>query len=202
MSVFIHPHIYVWGYLGNNGGTFRDVDTVQENTAILVLGSGGLLNLGSGLGDVFEVGTTDNDFVLLIGSFDSDVTNHLDAANALFTHVVTDFDALLVINDGNVNGEMAVGRTHLELEALGDTLDHVINVSADGLDASDFLATTEPLGDADLVTSDGHFDSDVLEAAFQGTTGTSDFDDAGVDFNLDAFGNVDNISLVDSFHAV
>lgn len=122
--------------LSNNGGAFRNVNTVQENTTILILSSSRLLDHGSRLGDVIEGRAADNDFVLLVGGFDGDITNHFNTTNTLFTHVVTDFDAFLAINDGDVNGEMAVSSAHLELEALSDTLDHVSDVSTDCTDTS------------------------------------------------------------------
>lgn len=184
----------------SNGSTFRNVNTVQENTTILVLGSGGLLNHGSGLGDVFEGVTTENDFVLLIGGFDSDVTDHFNATNTLFTHVVTDFNAFLVIDDGDVDGEMAVSRAHLELEALGDTLDHVGDVRADGTNAGQLLTFTEPDSNTDFTRLLGHFDGNVLEVTFQGATGSSDLDTTGSDFNFDVLGDSDKISLIDLLH--
>lgn len=188
------------GDLSNDGGAFRDVDTVQEDTTILVFSSGGLLDHGSGLGDVFEGGAAEDDFVFLVGGFDGDIPDHSDATNTLFTHVVTDFDAFLVIDDGDVDGEMAVGSAHLELESLGDTLDHVRDVGADGTDASQIFAFSEPNGNANFTGLLGHFDSDVFEVAFQSATGSSDLDTASSDFNFDVLGDSDKISLINLLH--
>lgn len=186
--------------LSNDGGAFRNVDTVQEDTAILVLGSGRLLDHGSRLGNVFDGRSAEDDFVLLVGGLDGDIPGHFNATNALLTHIITDFNGLLVIDDGNVNGEMAVSRAHLELEALGDTLDHILDVGADGTNTGEILALTEPNGNADFTGLLGHFDSDVFEVALEGSTGTGDLDAAGSDFNLDVLGDNDKISLVNELH--
>jgi hypothetical protein len=62
-----------------------------------------------------------------------------------------DLNRLLVVSDDDVDGEMGVDHAHLVGEAVGDTLDHVLDLGADGAEASNVLATSVPDDEADLV---------------------------------------------------
>lgn len=169
-----------------NGGALRDVDTVQELTDILVLDLGNVLDGGGALGNVLEVNTTENDLILLVGDVDGDSLQHGNAADNLLTNEVADLNALLLINNGQVDGEMGIGRAHLVLETLGNTLDHVLDVRADGANASQVLVATEPNGNLELVLSRaGNLQGDEGEVALKGSARTSNLDLAAGQINLD-----------------
>uniref|UniRef100_A0A182KID9 Secreted protein n=1 Tax=Anopheles christyi TaxID=43041 RepID=A0A182KID9_9DIPT len=67
------------------------------------------------------------------------------AADVLLAEEVTDLHQRVVLTDHTVDREMSMYGTHLVLESLGDTLDHVLDVRADGTDGGQFLLGTEPL---------------------------------------------------------
>ena len=60
----------------------------------------------------------------------------------------------VVVGEGDVDGEVCVDGAHLVAIALGDALDHVLDVRADRADGSDLLAHTEPLAHAQTALSD------------------------------------------------
>ena len=106
-----------------DGGLFRDVDTVQELSDILVLDSSALLDSGSGLGDGLDVVSRDVEFVLHgLGDFNSDSFGHWDDSEELLAQEVSDFEAVASLDDGAVDGEMSVGGSELVSETESDTL--------------------------------------------------------------------------------
>jgi hypothetical protein len=81
---------------------------------------------------------------------------------------------------------MGVDVTHLVLEALGDTNDHVVDERAHGAESSDVLAGTVMHLDLDgggirLLEGDGQ----VTKVLLEGATGTLDSDLASLDVDLD-----------------
>jgi hypothetical protein len=181
-----------------------DVDTIQELTDILVPDGGGLLDVGSRLGDVAEVVTDQGDLILLVlGVEDSDALQHGDLHDDLLAQEVADLDGSLIIGDNNVDGEMGVDEAHLVLVTLGDTDDHVVDQGADGAEASNVLALAVPDNEAEaggIQLNNVHLD--VTEVLVEGTTGTGDGDLASLDLDLDALGDSENLFLVDILHFV
>ena len=81
---------------------------------------------------------------------------------------------------------MGVDVTHLVLEALGDTNDHVVDERTDGAESGDVLAGTVVHLDLDgggigLLERDGQ----VTKILLEGATGTLNGDLAGLDSDLD-----------------
>ena len=81
---------------------------------------------------------------------------------------------------------MGVDVTHLVLEALGDTNDHVVDERTDGAESGDVLAGTVVHLDLDgggigLLERDGQ----VTKVLLEGATGTLNSDLAGLDSDLD-----------------
>ena len=139
---------------------------------------------GSTLTDVLKVDSTENDLILLVSHVNGDSLQHGHTADNLLTDEVADLNALLAIDNGQVDGEVSVGRAHLVLVALGDTLDHVLDVRADGADAGQVLVATEPHAQLQLVlASAGNLQGNEGKVALQGTTGTSDLDLAAGQIN-------------------
>jgi hypothetical protein len=93
---------------------------------------------------------------------------------------------VVVLVKVDVDGEMGVDVTHLVLEALGDTNDHVVDERTDGTESGDVLAGTVVHLDLDgggigLLEGDGQ----VTKVLLEGATGTLNGDLAGLDRDLD-----------------
>jgi hypothetical protein len=122
----------------------------------------------------------------------------LDTEDNLLTQEVTDFHILTVVVDDTVDGEMRIDVTHLVLETLGDTSDHVVDKRADSTDTGNVLATTMVDNKLELVlTSKLDFNVQVTEVLVQSTTGTSHSDITGLDGDLDTLGDDEFVVLVD-----
>ena len=80
---------------------------------------------------------------------------------------------------------MRVDESHLVKEAAGDTDDHVVDVRADGTDASELGTLGEPKINADLLADLLQVHVDVLEVAGELTTGSLDGDATGLDLDID-----------------
>jgi hypothetical protein len=198
MTIFISKKRNLSGF---NDVTFRDVDTIQELTDILVLDETRLLDIGSGLGDVFERVTGQNKFILLgLGSRDSDTFTHLDVEDDLLTQEVTDFNSIGGIVDDDVDGEMSINVTHLVFETLGDTSDHVVDQRADSTDTGNVLTETVVDNELDLITNNGNFNVQVTEVLVKSTTGTFNSNLARLDRDLDTFRDGEFVRLVDILH--
>lgn len=121
----------------NDVAFFRDVQTVQELSDILISYSANLLDVGGGLGDVFE-GVSGKDKLILdvLGLLDIDTLVHGDSSDNLLANEVTDLNLeetrFAVLGNTNVDWEMCIDVTHLVLEPLGDTGDHVLDNRLDG----------------------------------------------------------------------
>ena len=93
---------------------------------------------------------------------------------------------VVVLVKVDVDGEMGVDVTHLVLEALGDTNDHVVDERTDGAESGDVLAGTVVHLDLDgggigLLERDGQ----VTKVLLEGATGTLNSDLADLDSDLD-----------------
>ena len=93
---------------------------------------------------------------------------------------------VVVLVKVDVDGEMGVDVTHLVLEALGDTNDHVVDERTDSTESGDVLAGTVVHLDLDgggigLLEGDGQ----VTKVLLEGATGTLNGDLAGLDSDLD-----------------
>jgi hypothetical protein len=91
---------------------------------------------------------------------------------------------------------MGVDVTHLVLEALGDTNDHVVDERTDGTESGDVLAGTVVHLDLNgrgigLLEGDGQ----VTKVLLEGATGTLNGDLAGLDRDLDCTDSVSCCSL-------
>ena len=71
---------------------------------------------------------------------------HLNATDDLLADEVADLNnkvsGLGILLNVDVDWEMGVDVTHLVLEALGDTNDHVVDQGADGTESGDILTGT------------------------------------------------------------
>lgn len=194
----------------------RNVDTVKELTDILVADAADLLDVGGGLGDVLDGVAAEDKLVLdVLGGLDVNTLTESDAADELLAEEVpahsisvSPFPCLssifprsswcrvpdlnnpeasvVVLVKVDVDGEMGVDVTHLVLEALGDTDDHVVDERTDGTESGDVLAGTVVHLDLDggligLLEGDGQ----VTEILLKDTTGTLDSDLTGLDVDLD-----------------
>jgi hypothetical protein len=113
------------------------------------------------------------------------------------TQEVTDLNFLTVIVDNNVDGKMGIYVTHLVLETLGDTGDHVVDNGSDSADASNVLAVTVVDNELELVFTNG-LDLHVKMAQVLGefTAGSLDGDNARLDGDINTLGNDELVVLV------
>lgn len=187
--------------VADNRGTLAHIDAVQELADVLVLHRRNLLDGGRRLGDVVDGGTAQHNLVLLLSHVDSDTGRHRHAAHNLLTQVVADLNDRLVVDDGDVDGEVRVGGAHLVLEALGHTSDHVLDMGAHGSNAGNVLAGTEPDGNVQLVLAlAGDLDRDVVKVLLQGAPRSGNLDLAAVQVDSDAFRNNNGLGGLDGFH--
>lgn len=135
---------------------------------ILVSHSADLLDVGSALGNTLEGVAGQDQLVLLgLGDLDLDTALHNDPPDNLLADEVSDLDlvdALRVLLDVDVDGEMGVDVSHLVLEALGDTDDQVVDEGADGAQGGDVLpAAMVDLNGDDVLLGDGEVDGQVVQ---------------------------------------
>jgi len=124
---------------------FRDVDTVQEFSDILVLDEGGLMDKSAGKRNVVKIVSFNGDFVLnifLLG--DLNVTEHINLSGEFLTNEILDFNSLVVLADVGVDWEMCVSKSHFISVASGDTGDHVSDMGSNGDAAGLLLSSGEP----------------------------------------------------------
>jgi len=168
--------------LSLDGAALRDVDTIKELTDILVAGDlADVVDHGSRLGDSLEVVADKVDLILdLLVTLDSDTREHLDRAGTLLAKEVVDGDHLLVVRNKAVDGEVSIDKAHAVLVALGDTDDHVLDVTGNAAHAGHVLAGSEPHLNNKLLLlltlkTDIHV-ADMTEVADELTTRTLDGD--------------------------
>jgi hypothetical protein len=90
-----------------------------------------------------RVASQDELILLGLGQLDIDTLLHDDSADNLLSDEVSDFDlpqaSLVALVQVDVDGEMGVDISHLVLEALGDTDNHVLDDGSDGTQSGDVL---------------------------------------------------------------
>ena len=72
---------------------------------------------------------------------------HPNAPNELLAQEVTNLHKGSSLGDGAVDGEMGIDRTKFVLVAVGDALDHVLDVGADGAHCGQLFLLAEPFLD-------------------------------------------------------
>ena len=189
-----------------NDMALRHVDTIKELTDILATRDlGDVVDHGSRLRDSIDIVASENDLILdRLRAVDGDTREHLDNTNELLTKEVVDADLGLVVADTTVDGEVSVDETHLVLVALGDTDDHVLDMTGDSADAGNGLTSSEPHLEDDvlvLVTLDGHVKvADVTEVTGELTAGTLHLDDLALDGHSDVLGDADLLDKTEHLH--
>lgn len=117
--------------LPDHATLFGNIDAVQKFTDIFVLNGGGLLDLGARQRHLCDVDTGKLDLILhVIGTDILYTIKELDSSHSLLSQEVTDFNNLLAValGVGDVDGKVSIAESHLVLEALGDTNNHVVHV--------------------------------------------------------------------------
>ena len=102
---------------------FRNVESVEELSDILVLYGRRLLNSRRRLGHEFNIVAIDVQLVLLrLRDFDGDTRGHGNLSQKLLTQKVAHFEQSATLHHGAVDGEMRVGSTELVAESERNTL--------------------------------------------------------------------------------
>jgi hypothetical protein len=91
-------------------------------------------------------------------------------SDKLFSHEVADFHS--VTSYGNVDWKVGIYELHLVQESNANTSNHILDVGADGADACELLAVSEPKVYANLASllHVCHSQVDVLELTADGTS--------------------------------
>ena len=121
----------------------------------------------------------------------------------LLAQEVTDFNGLTTALDDTVYGEMGIYKTHLVLETLCDTNDHVVYQGADSAEASVVLAATLPDCEGDFACLGGEdldVHSDMSYVLLQSPSWSGDSDETGLDGNGDARRHVELLGLDNVSH--
>jgi len=114
------------------------------------------------------------------------------------TQEVTDLNFLTVIVDNNVDGKMGIYVTHLVLETLGDTSDHVVDDGTNGADASNVLAVAVVDNKLELLLTNGlDLHVKMTEVLGEFTARSLDGDNAGLDGDINVLGDDELVVLVD-----
>lgn len=187
-----------------NQTTFRNVDTIQELTDILVSDSADLIDVGSVLGDSFQRVTSDDQLILLgCGLLHGNTIKNLHVSNLLFTQEVSDLHVLLTVNLNkvHVDREMGIDISHLVLVALGDTSDQVSNQRLDSSQSSNVLSVTVENDDLDSsVRQLLESNIDVLQVLGQLTSWTGDLDGSGFDVDGNTLWNFQDLIGLNELH--
>lgn len=188
----------------SNGSSLGDVDTVQELSDILVSHSGDLLNVSSRLGDVLQRVASEDQLVLLgSGDLHSDTFQNIDSSHLLLSQEVSDLDHGSIVQNIDVDREMGIDISHLVLESLGDTSDHIGDQRLDSSQSGSVFSVSVVYSDSDLFVR--HFlegNVDMSQVLVQGASGTSNGDLSGLDLDNDSLGDVENFVGLDIFHGV
>ena len=97
----------------------RDVNTVKELSDILLADIAALVNEGAGERDILIVAAFEDDLVLeglACNNFDS--VEHLNFVDLRAAKEVLELDALAILGNAEVDGEVSVYESHFVLEAL------------------------------------------------------------------------------------
>ena len=196
----------IYYFLCINNMALRHVDTIKELTDILATRDlGDVVDHGSRLRDSIDIVASENDLILdLLRAVDGDTREHLDNTNELLTKEVVDADLGLVVADTTVDGEVSVDETHLVLVALGNTDDHVLQMTSNSTNAGNGLASSKPHLKDDvlvLVTLDGHVKvTDVAEVTNKNTTGALHSHKLGVDSHSDVLRDSNTLNKTENLH--
>lgn len=187
-----------------NQTTFRNVDTIQKLTDILVSDSADLIDVGSVLGDSLQRVTSDDQLILLgCGLLHGNTIENLHVSNLLFTQEVSDLHVLLTVNLNkvHVDREMGIDISHLVLVALGDTSDQVSNQRLDSSQSSNVLSVTVENDDLDSsVRQLLESNIDVLQVLGQLTSWTGDLDGSGFDVDGNTLWNFQDLIGLNELH--
>ena len=81
---------------------------------------------------------------MLLRVLTDDAVVHAHATNELLAQKVSDLDQGTGFRDGTIDGEMRIDGTKLVLVAVGDALDHVLDVGADCSHSGQLFLLAEP----------------------------------------------------------
>ena len=144
------------------------------------------MDISANLGDDINIVTRENDLILrVLGALELDTLGDGDGTNDLLTDEVADLESLTLLSNGD--GEVIVDELHLVEEALGDTNEHVADVSDDGADSSEVSTVAEPHLSADgLALVDLlELDLQVVEVLGKRAAGTGDSNGTTSKLDLD-----------------
>ena len=132
------------------------------------------------------------------GDVNCDTLQHLNAESDFLTQEVTDLNFLAVVVNNNVDGKMGIYVTHLVLETLGDTSDHVVDDGANSADASNVLAVAVVDNKLELLlTIELDLHVKMTEVLGELAAGTLNGHNARLDGDINVLGDDELVVLVD-----
>ncbi|KAH3674063.1 hypothetical protein OGATHE_002043 [Ogataea polymorpha] len=199
---------HIKNYLRNrlhNVASFRNIDTVQELSDILVSDPADLLNVCARLRHVLERVSLDNELVFLGGGDDGlAALPHLDFSEPFFSQEVSDLDVLLTILVHNVDVDREVGihKPHLVSEADSDALDQVGNDRFHGSQRGDMFSVSVVNSDFNLCIGQlGEGNIDVAQVFLQFTARASHEDVTRLNDERHVLRNVEDFGGLDILHS-
>jgi len=97
------------------------------------------------LWDIFERGSLDPNLIFfLFFSGDGDTFKSIDFSNQFFSNEIFDFDRVVSIDNISLDGEMCISISHFEFVSLGDSSDHISDMSGNGGDGAFLFSGSEP----------------------------------------------------------
>ena len=132
----------------------------------------------------------------------SQITEHRNRSNNLFSQKVSDFDPLSSANDLGVDWEVRVHHSHNVSVLLRDTDNHVIDMGGDGSQGGDLLGQTEEQRYFNLLSAFQQVDGDwqVPEVPMQFFAARSDCYLSGFHLNLHVVRNDEDLVASDRLH--
>jgi len=141
--------------------------------------------------------------LLCFGLCNHNTIQHADMSHSFLAQKVTDLDSSAIVLDNAVNGEMSVDGTHFVSEALGDTVNHIVDQTLDRPQACNMLPSSLPNGERNfgafaLDQPDVHVD--MLDVLCEGTAGASYRNDTGFEGHGDSLWDFEFFGLEDVPH--
>merc|ERR1719230_1783441 len=126
---------------------------------------------------------------------------HPHLADELFPKEVPHLNESAALTDGAVDGEMGIDGPHLVEIALGDTVDHVVDVGADSPHCSQLLLASKPFFNLDgVLVWFINIHRQVAELLGKGTASSFDSHLASFDGHINNIRDSDNLETVYVLH--
>eukprot|EP00670_Eutreptiella_braarudii_P005903 CAMPEP_0174286326 /NCGR_PEP_ID=MMETSP0809-20121228/11434_1 /TAXON_ID=73025 ORGANISM="Eutreptiella gymnastica-like, Strain CCMP1594" /NCGR_SAMPLE_ID=MMETSP0809 /ASSEMBLY_ACC=CAM_ASM_000658 /LENGTH=214 /DNA_ID=CAMNT_0015382349 /DNA_START=34 /DNA_END=678 /DNA_ORIENTATION=- len=192
----------------DDGLLLRDIDTIQKLPNILLLHQTALMNVSGRPRHQLKVVAFQCQLILLLSRIRPGRRHTFSDGNTtdkLLAQEVTNFDILAIVRHADVDGKMGICETHSVSVALGNTNNHIADMSAEGLDTGNIAALAKPNFTFEDTGSIVPFDhAHVIEAVpqvpGQGSTGTCHCNNTSLDSDFHIVRDLDDFGRVQFSH--